>query len=92
MKKTNVVVRITAAAALVAALTSVSTHASDCKGLEANNCAVKSSCSWVDGYTRKDGRQVKSFCRAKPSSKAKAALKQSKSQAALSKPKASSIK
>lgn len=43
--------------------------ASACKGLESAACDASSSCSWVEGYTRKDGRAVKSFCRAKASSK-----------------------
>ncbi len=43
--------------------------ASSCKGLESSACGNSASCTWVDGYTRKDGRKVSSFCRAKPSPK-----------------------
>lgn len=43
--------------------------ASSCKGLEASACSSDSSCSWVGGYERKDGRKVSAFCRAKPKSK-----------------------
>ena len=40
-----------------------------CKGLESNACTTNLSCGWVEGYERKDGRKVKSFCRSKPSAK-----------------------
>ena len=43
--------------------------ASNCKGLENDACVASKSCSWVAGYERKDGRQVKAFCRAKPGAK-----------------------
>ncbi len=36
---------------------------SDCKGLEKGPCEKKSSCYWVDGYTRKDGVKVSAYCR-----------------------------
>ncbi len=52
--------------------------ASQCKGLESNDCGSNASCSWVEGYERKDGRTVKSFCRTKPASKQKAGLSQAK--------------
>jgi hypothetical protein len=39
--------------------------ASACKGLDNSACGSKSSCGWVEGYQRKDGRSVKSFCRSK---------------------------
>jgi len=39
--------------------------ASACKGLELSACETSQSCGWVNGYTRKDGREVKAFCRAK---------------------------
>ena len=42
---------------------------SSCKGKSRSACSSASDCSWVDGYTRKDGAKVKSFCRAKPSAK-----------------------
>jgi hypothetical protein len=57
------------------------TAASQCKGLENSACNTNSACGWVDGYQRKDGRKVKSFCRtsargkAKPQTKAKAVSK-----------------
>lgn len=39
--------------------------ASVCKGLQSSACASNAQCGWVEGYERKDGRQVKSFCRTK---------------------------
>ena len=39
--------------------------ASACKGLEVSSCQASESCAWVNSYTRKDGREVKAFCRAK---------------------------
>ena len=42
--------------------------ASACKGLANSACSNSASCGWVEGYQRKDGRSVKSFCRAKPAS------------------------
>ena len=63
--------------------------ASSCKGLKSSACSSKSSCSWVEGYTRKDGAKVKSFCRKKPGSKttSKAAKKTSKDANASTKAK-----
>ena len=37
--------------------------ASQCKGLNAKACESNASCSLVGGYVRKDGREVKAFCR-----------------------------
>jgi hypothetical protein len=37
--------------------------ASHCKGLAETACASDSSCRWVAGYERKDGRQVAAHCR-----------------------------
>lgn len=42
-----------------------------CKGLQETACSSNTSCSWIAGYERKDGRQVKSFCRNKPGAKKK---------------------
>lgn len=50
---------------------------SECKGLENSACSTKKVCSWVEGYERKDGRQVKSFCRTKSSIKKKPKSKDS---------------
>jgi hypothetical protein len=52
------------------------TAAATCKGLDNSACDNNASCAWVEGYQRKDGRSVKSFCRTK------SAAKKSTSQAA----------
>ena len=49
--------------------------ASACKGLDNSACGSKSSCGWVEGYQRKDGRSVKSFCRTKSGAKKSGAKK-----------------
>ena len=43
--------------------------ASACKGLDNAACGANASCGWVEGYERKDGRKVKSFCRTTSSAK-----------------------
>ena len=37
--------------------------ASECKGKAQDVCAADAACIWVEGYTRKDGREVSSYCR-----------------------------
>ena len=49
-----------------------------CKGLENEACNSNASCSWVEGYERKDGRKVKSFCRSKSRSSNQAGKTQAK--------------
>ena len=41
--------------------------ASSCKALEQEACAAEPSCSWITGYQRSDGREIKSYCRTAPS-------------------------
>ena len=38
--------------------------AADCKGASKSSCGA-GSCSWVSGYSKKDGSSVKGYCRAK---------------------------
>lgn len=39
---------------------------SPCKGLEQGACTkMGETCSWIDATTRKDGKQVKAYCRKK---------------------------
>jgi len=61
------------------------TAASACKGLDNSECSSNQACGWVEGYARKDGRTVKSFCRAKP-------VKRSLSEASKGESKASKSK
>jgi len=73
MKTKNSIVRtflLTAAVAGVSFSGQLSAQ-SACKGLENSACSANASCSWVEGYERKDGRKVKSFCRTKSAAKKK---------------------
>ena len=45
------------------ALATPASAASQCKGLTLDECNQNATCGWVEGYERKDGRTVKSFCR-----------------------------
>lgn len=36
-----------------------------CKGMSQSSCSSKDVCTWVNGYTRKDGVKVKGYCRSK---------------------------
>lgn len=54
--------------------------ASKCKGLSKTSCSTNKSCTWVDGYKRKDGVKVKSFCRSAPGKKATTAAKKKASK------------
>lgn len=49
--------------------------ASACKGLEQSACETSAQCGWVKSYERKDGKQVKAFCRTKSKGNAKALKK-----------------
>jgi hypothetical protein len=46
------------------------TTASVCKGLEQKACSAKTECGWIAATKRKDGKQVKAYCRTKPASSA----------------------
>lgn len=39
-------------------------QASACKPLGQSQCQTSKACTWVGGYTRKDGRKVNAYCRA----------------------------
>jgi len=43
-----------------------SVHAGSCKNLTENNCNTDTKCTWVEGYQRSDGRNVKAYCRNRP--------------------------
>ena len=38
---------------------------SACKGLSNSQCGGNQNCTWVSGFTRRDGVKVSSYCRAK---------------------------
>jgi hypothetical protein len=37
-----------------------------CKGMAEPACTAEAACAWVAGYERKDGIEVKGYCRTKP--------------------------
>jgi len=39
------------------------TAASQCKGLDVEACKSNTACGWIESYTRKDGKEIKAFCR-----------------------------
>lgn len=53
-----------------------------CKGLSQQACDGSQSCSWVDAYVRKDGREVASYCRSRPAPKPAAERVRDRSPAA----------
>ncbi|GAA6154017.1 hypothetical protein [Pseudoteredinibacter isoporae] len=69
-------------------------YSKDCKGQSQSACGKSGSCSWVDGYQRKDGKKVKGYCRVSAgkaknslSAKSKSAEKKAKSSASKAKAK-----
>ncbi len=54
---------ISVAFGMMTMLPAASLAESQCKGLEKNACERKADCSWVEGYKRKDGKKVSSYCR-----------------------------
>ncbi len=40
-------------------------YAAECKGASSTACSANSACTWVSGYTRKDGSKVRGYCRSK---------------------------
>lgn len=39
--------------------------ASSCKGQSESVCGKSADCAWVDGYTTKNDRKIKGYCRSK---------------------------
>ena len=39
--------------------------AAECKGSSKSSCSTNSSCTWVKGYSKKDGAKVRGYCRSK---------------------------
>lgn len=60
---------------------------SACKGLGESECKGNDNCTWVSGYSQKDGDKVKAYCRAKPgkgdSAEKKSKKKKEKSEEAV---------
>ncbi len=68
-------------AAAIPFLPSLAGAASACQGKALDACAADASCIWVDGYTRKDGREVASYCRKASARKSAAANSGARPQA-----------
>ena len=51
---------------------------SQCKTLPQDACSAAPGCAWVDGYVRKDGRQVTAYCRSMPKKKTQSAVSSDK--------------
>jgi hypothetical protein len=45
--------------------------ANTCKGIQEQACDQSDSCTWIKTYKRKDGANIKAYCRSKPNKKAK---------------------
>jgi hypothetical protein len=67
MNAKHAVFSLTIAFTALAALPAAADNA--CKDLRQQACADNAGCGWVKGYTRKDGREVAPYCRAKATSK-----------------------
>ncbi|MFZ0790800.1 MAG: hypothetical protein WAM94_14415 [Chromatiaceae bacterium] len=55
--------KVLAAAVFATAFVGPVVAESSCKGSEQRQCEGNSDCTWVDGYTRKDGVKVSSHCK-----------------------------
>jgi len=81
VKKTLSTTLLTGLCVLAVSATAVNA-ASECKGLAQTECEAKTECRWIDGYTRKDGKEVSGYCRSlgKKSSEAKEEASSKKSE------------
>jgi hypothetical protein len=72
MKYINHAARAAAVSAVLVTLSlSSPLQASQCKGLAVDQCGAQPNCSWVEGYTRSNGKQVSAHCRTKSGGKSK---------------------
>jgi hypothetical protein len=53
-------------------------YAAECKGSSSGACSSNPACSWVSGYSKKDGSKVRGYCRTKGKSGASPSKKESK--------------
>ena len=51
--------------AIVFSFMTGSVIAAECKGSSKSSCSANSSCTWVKGYSKKDGAKVRGYCRSK---------------------------
>ena len=52
----------------------------ECKGSSQSACESDNKCSWVKGYTRKDGAKVAAHCKSKPKTTGNSGAKKSDSK------------
>ena len=72
MIKLNLIKSLVSASTILVVFLSMPVHAaSQCKGLDNSACDSNLACGWVNGYTRKDGREVSAFCRTSTKGKSK---------------------
>lgn len=72
MKKANMMISTLSAAILLSFTSGYSSAQGICKGMEKPTCSASSSCRWVKGYERSDGRAVAGYCRKLPGKDAQA--------------------
>ena len=66
MKKANMMISTLAAAVILSFTSSYSSADGICKGMEKSSCTASSSCRWVKGYERADGKAIAGYCRKLP--------------------------
>ncbi len=66
MKKANMMISTLTAAIILSFTSGYSSADGICKGMEKPDCAASSSCRWVKGYERADGRAIAGYCRKLP--------------------------
>ncbi len=75
MKKVNKMISTLSAVVILAFTSGYSNAESSCKGMEKSNCETASSCRWIKGYERSDGRSVAGYCRKLPGKNSQSAAK-----------------
>ena len=58
---------------------------SKCKGLLTSQCQKNEACTWVSGYTNRQGKKVDPYCRQKASKSSRSGEKKDKKEQASSK-------
>lgn len=75
MKKANKMISTVSAVVILAFASGHSSAESACKGMEKSSCETASSCRWIKGYERSDGRNVAGYCRKLPGKESQSASK-----------------
>ncbi|WP_456376616.1 hypothetical protein [Thiolapillus sp.] len=66
MKKANMMISTLTVAVILSFTSGYSSADGICKGMEKPDCTASSSCRWVKGYERSDGRAIAGYCRKLP--------------------------